>query len=72
MKNLQQTGNEREILQPDTGNIILNGERLSAFPTAALPYPSHQDQKQGKNVCSHHFYSKLYYQVPICTLRQEK
>ena len=38
----------KAIYNKPTANIILNGEKLKAFP---------QDQEQGKGVHFHHYYS---------------
>ena len=55
-KTLQKVGIEgtfcniiNAIYDKPTANIYLNGEKLKAF------------QAQGKNVCSHHFYSKWFW-----------
>ena len=55
MKTLQKMGREgnylnivKAICGKPTANIILNGEKLKAFP---------QDQEQDKGVNFHHYYS---------------
>ena len=55
IKTLQKVGIEgtslniiKAIYEKSTANIILNGEKLKAFPL---------DQEQNKDVHSHHYYS---------------